>query len=286
MRGTGIPLVTPFDTDGDLQEDQLRSVVGWVVENGVDFVVPCGSNSEAELMTLEERGRVIEVVTDASSVPVVAGVGHPGFRETVRQLDAAVEAGVDAALVVTPFYFTHDQETLANYYRDLADESEVPLYLYSVPAYTGVALTPETVGALSTHENVHGIKDSSGDLQNLQRLIRHSDPDFDVLVGSGGVYAQALEVGATGGVLALANVAPDATSEIRRLCDDGDYGAARERNRQLVELNHAVTAKHGVPGLKAAMRARGVSAGVARRPFSSVSAGVADALARLVEESL
>lgn len=286
MRGTGIPLVTPFDTDGDLQEDQLRSVVGWVVENGVDFVVPCGSNSEAELMTLEERARVIEVVTDASSVPVVAGVGHPGFRETVRQLDAAVEAGVDAALVVTPFYFTHDQETLANYYRDLADESEVPLYLYSVPAYTGVALTPETVGALSTHENVHGIKDSSGDLQNLQRLIRHSAPDFDVLVGSGGVYAQALEVGATGGVLALANVAPDATSEIRRLCDDGDYGAARERNRQLVELNHAVTAKHGVPGLKAAMRARGVSAGVARRPFSSVSAGVADALARLVEESL
>jgi 4-hydroxy-tetrahydrodipicolinate synthase/4-hydroxy-2-oxoglutarate aldolase len=278
--------VTPFDTDGDLQEDQLRSVVGWVVENGVDFVVPCGSNSEAELMTLEERARVIEVVTDASSVPVVAGVGHPGFRETVRQLDAAVEAGVDAALVVTPFYFTHDQETLANYYRDLADESEVPLYLYSVPAYTGVALTPETVGALSTHENVHGIKDSSGDLQNLQRLIRHSAPDFDVLVGSGGVYAQALEVGATGGVLALANVAPDATSEIRRLCDDGDYGAARERNRQLVELNHAVTAKHGVPGLKAAMRARGVSAGVARRPFSSVSAGVADALARLVEESL
>jgi 4-hydroxy-tetrahydrodipicolinate synthase len=286
MQGTGIPLATPFRANEDIAEGDLRELVESVVEMGVDFIVPCGSNSEAELMTFEERARVVEIVSDTASVPVMAGVGHPGYRETHQQLAAAAEAGVEAALVVTPFYFSHDQEALATYYTEIADESEIPIYLYSVPAFTGTALAPETVGELATHPRIRGIKDSSGDIQNLQRLIRRTGSDFDVLVGSGGVYAQALEVGAEGGVLALANVAPDKANEIRQHCDDGDYAAAREINQRLVDLNHAITAEHGVPGLKAAMRARGISSGQPRRPFTEVSESVREAVQAEVRDAV
>lgn len=283
MHGTGPPLVTPFDEAGDVDEDRLRSLVGWVEDRGVDFIVPCGSNSEAPLMSVAERARVIEVVADEASVPVLAGTGHPGLRETARQTALARDAGADAALVVTPFYYHHDQEALAGYYRELAGAADLPIYLYSVPAYTGVALEPDTVGALARHDNVAGMKDSSGDLDAFQReRERTQSTDFDLFVGSGGVYAHALDAGADGGVLALSNVAPERATEIYDVHPD-DPERARAINRELVELNRAVTATYGVPGLKAAMRMRGAPAGHVRPPLRPVDEAVEGELLSLVQ---
>ncbi|WP_266078857.1 dihydrodipicolinate synthase family protein [Haladaptatus caseinilyticus] len=279
MHGTGVPLLTPFDDAGDLQESELRELVSWVEDRGVDFIVPCGSNSEAELMSVEERARVVEIVAEASSVPILAGTGHPGLRETMRQTTLAAEAGADAALVITPFYFDHDDETMIDYYHTVADESPIPVFLYSVPAYTDVALTPEVVGELADHENIVGMKDSSGDLTRLQReRARTEDADFDLLVGSGSIYAAGLDAGADGGVLALANVAPERANEIYELHRGGHDEQARQLNARLVELNRAITAQYGVPGAKAVMKARGAPAGAPRRPHRSVSDVVRDEL--------
>lgn len=275
MYGTGVPLLTPFDEAGDLDVDRLREVVDWVQDGGVDFIVPCGSNSEAELMGVEERARVVELVVEAADVPVVAGTGHPGLAETLRQTDLAAEAGADAAMVVTPFYYHHDDETLEAYYREVADESPIPIYLYSVPAYTGVKLSPEVVGRLAGHDNVAGMKDSSGDVETLQRERRLTDDEeFDLFVGSGSVYAHALESGADGGILGLANVAPERASEIFRLHQAGEDEAARQLNAELVELNRAVTSQFGVPGAKAALKERGVRAGYSRKPHREVGEDV------------
>jgi 4-hydroxy-tetrahydrodipicolinate synthase len=267
MEGTGPPLVTPFDEAGDVDERALRDLVAWVEARGVDFLVPCGSNSEAELMTAAERARVVEVVCDAASVPVLAGTGSPGLRETLRATEDAADAGADAALVVTPFYYAHDQQALEAYYRDLADESPLPVYLYSVPAYTDVALAPETVGRLADHPNVAGMKDSSGDLEAFTLTRRATaDADFSLLVGSGSVLAPALDAGADGGVLALSNVAPGPASEVYARHRDGDAAGAHALNADLVALNRAITAEYSVPGLKYAMRERGAPAGHERRP--------------------
>ncbi|UIO99644.1 dihydrodipicolinate synthase family protein [Halobaculum sp. CBA1158] len=267
MQGTGPPLVTPFDADGDLDESALRDLVEWVEARGVDFLVPCGSNSEAELMTADERTRVVEVVAEAASVPVLAGTGSPGKRETLAATEAAADAGADAALVVTPFYYDHDQETLAAYYREVADESPIPVYLYSVPPYTDASLDPETVGDLAQHSNVAGMKDSSGDISAFQRIReRTADADFDLMVGAGGVFGQALAAGGSGGVLALANIAPEGASAIYDAHAAGDAERARELTAALADLNHAVTAEYGIPGLKYAMRERGAPAGNARSP--------------------
>ena len=149
MEGTGVPLVTPFDEKGDIDESKLAELVGWVEERGVDFIVPCGSNSEAELMTAEERARVVEIVVESASVPVLAGTGHPGLRESTIQTELAASVGADAALIVTPFYFSHSQEDMAIYYKKLAELVSIPVYLYSVPKFTHVSLEPDTIVGLS-----------------------------------------------------------------------------------------------------------------------------------------
>jgi len=283
VSGTGVPLATPFDADGTIREDALRTLVTELDERGVDFFVPCGSNSEAAKMGREERTRVTELVAAATEKPVLAGTGHPGLAETRRQTDAAADAGADAALVVTPFYYHYDDETLIKYYRDLADESPLPVYLYSVPKYTDVALDPRVVETLATHENVVGIKDSSGDLGAIQRIVDYTDDAaFSTLVGSGSVYAAGLDSGADGGVLGLANVAPGAASEVYRRHSDGDDDGARALNRRLVDLNHAVTTEYGVSGAKAAMRERGLPAGEPRAPAEPLDETVRDKLRSLV----
>ncbi len=287
MEGTGVPLVTPFEESGEIDEPKLRDLVDWIVDRGVDFIVPAGSNSESELLTLDERVRVTEIVVDQSPVPVMAGTGHPGFVETIENTNRAAEAGADAALVVTPFYFGTDAEGHEAYYRRVADESDVPIYLYSVPAKTHVKLDPTTVGALASHENIHGMKDSSGNVTTLQRELRLTRTEaFDTFVGSGNVYAHGLDAGATGGVLALANVAPEQSVEIYERNRSGDEAGARELNSKLVELNRAITATYGVPGVKAAMRYRGAPAGTVRSPLRPLEGEALEAVHALVDAAL
>jgi dihydrodipicolinate synthase/N-acetylneuraminate lyase len=284
MKGIGPPLATPFTEDGDLDEAALRSLVGWVEDRGIDFLVPCGSNSEAELMSVEERARVVELVVDEATVPVLAGTGHPGLRETKRQTRLAAEAGADGALVVTPFYYPYGDDELETYYREVADDADIPVYLYSVPAFTNVALSPVVAGRLAEHPNIVGMKDSSGNLEAFGRTRRRAGDEFEHFVGSGSVVAHALDVGADGGVLGLANVAPGVCAEIYERHREGDTDGAHELNAEFVELNRAVTAVHGVPGLKAAMRARGAPAGYARAPHQPVSDDVREELEGLVAD--
>lgn len=284
MHGTGVAIVTPFTAAGVIDEAALAELVGTLEERGVDFVVPVGSTGESALLTAEEQVRVIRLVVEAASVPVLAGTGQPGLRGTVQATDRAAAAGADAAMVVTPYYYTHDQATLASYYREVADAVEIPVYAYSIPSKTGVALEPETVAALAGHPTIVGLKDSSGDLERLARTVAlTADEPFDVLVGHGGLYAQSLGMGAAGGILALANVAPERASEVYDRHEGGDPEAARRLNARLVELNRGITSRFGVAGLKAAMRLRGLPAGHVRSPHRPVGPDAERELESLVE---
>lgn len=284
MEGTGVPLATPF-SDGAVDHEALSELVAWVEDRGVDFIVPCGSTSEAPLMSADERGRTIETVCDAADRPVIAGTGHAGFSQTVESTLHAASAGADGVLVVTPFYYHHSQGSLAEYYEDLADECPVPMYLYSVPAYTDTSLEPKTVERLAHHPTIRGMKDSSGDLTAFQRIRAGTDDaDFALLGGKGSVYAHALDAGGDGGILALANVAPALATEIYDRHANGDRTAARELNRELVELDQAVTTRYGISGLKAAMHKRGAPAGDPRRPHRSIDESAHRELEDLIAE--
>jgi dihydrodipicolinate synthase/N-acetylneuraminate lyase len=276
--------VTPFGEDGEIDDDRLRDLVSRVEDGGVDFITPCGSNSEAELMTAAERRSVIETVADEASVPILAGTGSPGLQETLNVTAAATEAGADAALVVTPFYYSFDQSELASYFEQLADEAPIPIYLYSVPAFTDVKLEPDTVAQLASHPNIAGMKDSYADVGEFIRACRRvEDEEFDMLVGSASVLIHALDAGGVGGVNAFANLYPGLLSKVYETYQD-DPDRARELNASLVELNTAVTATYGVPGLKWAMRYRGLPAGYSRTPHSPPDDDARDHLRALVDE--
>ena len=264
ISGVGPALVTPFDTAGAVDHDRLRRLVEWVEARGVDFLVPCGSTGEAELLTVDERASVVETVVDAASVPVLAGAGHPGLRETLQSARAAGEAGADAVLVVTPFYYSHDQEQLATYYREVAEGSPLPVYLYSVPKYTGVRLDPDTVGELATESGIAGLKDSSGSLGALTRHRRRTDETFALLAGSADLLASGLAAGADGGILGISNLRPELAVAIRE-CHGDDPDRARRLTADLGE-SHAAVFEFGVSGLKWAMRERGAPAGYPRSP--------------------
>jgi 4-hydroxy-tetrahydrodipicolinate synthase len=275
MEGTGVAVVTPFTAGGDIDESALTTLVRELEGRGVDFIVPVGSNGESVLLSPDERARVIQLVADAATVPVLAGTGTPGLRRTRRATERAAQAGADAALVVTPYYYKHDQSTLATYYRELAGSAPLPVYAYSTPSKAGVHLEAETVADLAAHANIAGVKDSSGDLERLQREVALTrDQAFDVLIGHGGLYAQALDAGAAGGVLAVANLVPAVVSEVYDRHRAADAAGPRAQDATLVELNHAVTAKYGVPGLKAAMRLRGLPVGRVRSPHRPVGPDV------------
>jgi len=287
MHGTGVPLVTPFNATGGIDESKLEDIVRWVQANGVDFIVPCGSNSESELMTTTERTAVIQTVVDAADVPVMAGTGHPGYVETIAQTQSAADAGADAALVVTPFYFSYSDAEINTYYREVADASSIPIYLYNVPGKTGVCMKPETIAELSQHDNICGIKDSSGDLEAFIRTRNMTGDDFDLFIGSGSLYSQGLDAGAKGGILALANVIPEICSNIYNLCTSKqDNRSARSLNREVVELNYAITKQHGVPGVKAAMESRQIDPGQLRSPFEQESKGTRAQIAELTRNAV
>ncbi|WP_306053388.1 dihydrodipicolinate synthase family protein [Natronococcus wangiae] len=286
MHGTGVPTVTPF-SDGRIDRERLTVLVEWLEEAGVDFLVPCGSTGEAPSLTIDERVAVVETVAEATDLPVLAGTGQEGLEPTLETTERAAAAGADAALVITPAYYGSGDAELAAYYRDVADASPIPVYLYSVPKFTDHALSPRTVGALSSHENIAGIKDSSGSLGSIQRIVQHAaDESFSVLVGSASVYAAGLAAGADGGVLAVANVVPERASEVFRLARDGRPDEARDRNAAFVELNHAVTARFGVPGVKAALALRDRPVGRPRRPLRPLEDGAETELESILFEAL
>ncbi len=279
MHGTGVPIVTPFTADGRVDHDRLSALVSWLERNGVDFLVPCGSTGEAPLLSADERRGVVETVATAATGPVLAGTGREGYEPTLAATESAAAAGADAALVVTPPYYNPDAATLEAYYRDLADASPIPIYLYSVPTFTDVVLDPETVAALADHENVAGIKDSSGNVGRLQRTIRlTADDAFDVLVGSGGIYASALDVGADGAILALANAAPGKTNDLARTHADGDEAPARNLQADLAELNRVMVGEYGVSGVKAALAMRDQPVGQPRRPLRPLDENAREAV--------
>lgn len=277
--GIGVPMVTPFDTEGDVDHDRLQNLVTGLEARDADFLVPCGSTSEAELLTQDERAAVVETVVEAASVPVVAGTGHPGRRETLESTRAAAAAGADAAMVVTPFYYNHDQQTLATYYREVADAADLPIYLYAVPVFTHTRLTPDTVADLADHPNIVGVKDSSGDLGALSRMTDLVPDDFQILVGSVDILASGLAAGADGGILAVANLRPEASAAVAS--GDGDQNSSessvRESAADLAALN-ATVLEHGIPGLKWVMRQGGAPAGYPRSPHQPLDEAAQESL--------
>lgn len=271
LRGIMLPTTTPFDADGQILSDAIRdNLRAWSKKGVIGFVV---LGSTGERVHLDEREYLQVIETSRAAVPrdlvFIVGAGQQSTSGTISEIRKAAHAGADAVLVITPHYYRSaiNQETLVSYYRAVADASPVPLLLYSMPALTGVKIEPETIARLSEHPNIAGVKDSSNDVAGFSETMRLCPDDFAVMTGNGTVLLDALQAGATGGILAVGCVAPEVCVEIFRAFNAGEREHAAAFQSKLTPLAAAVTTRFGIGGLKAALDMAGYHGGNVRAPL-------------------
>jgi 4-hydroxy-2-oxoglutarate aldolase len=271
LNGVFPPIPSPFDAQGDVSYQRLvENLERWNAFDLAGYVV-LGSNGEAVYLSAEEKLRVLETARQAipADKVLIAGSGCESTRETIAQTRQAAEVGADVALLVTPHYFggKMTSEALTKHFQMVADASSIPVVIYNVPKFTHVDMEAATVAHLAQHPNIIGVKDSGGNVTKLADVVRLAAPDFQVLAGSAGFFLAGLMLGAVGGVLALANVAPQQCIDIYRLSQAGRWDEAAELQRLMVPVNAAVTARFGIAGLKAALEMLGYYGGPVRSPL-------------------
>jgi 4-hydroxy-tetrahydrodipicolinate synthase len=258
-------MVTPFDEQGEIDLAATEAVIERSLEAGVSGISPLGSTGEAAHLTFDERRRfakeVVRIV--GGRAPLVVGVGSSGTREAVELARHAQEAGADAALVVSPFYWKVGEEALFEHFATVARSVEIPVMLYNLPMLTGIDLSPALVARLAEeYPNVVGIKDTVteyGHVVGVLREVKPARPDFSVLAGWEDLILPSLLAGADGSICALANVAPKLFVDLVRSARDGDLATAAELHRRVLSLT-ALGAHSDTPvgPIKLAMKRLGV----------------------------
>jgi 4-hydroxy-2-oxoglutarate aldolase len=276
LHGVIVPVTTPFDAEtGDAAPVALRSLVRELLARGLHGVVVSGTTGEGPLLDAEEQVRLVEWLREV--VPedrwLVAGTGAESTRATVRATERAAGAGADAVLVRPPAYFgpALTPAALADHFLRVADASPVPVLVYNIPKYTHVMLHDSVLRALADHERVIGFKDSSGDLKVMAHY-RAAAPRLRALVGSGTQFYPALELGADGGVLAVACFAAERCLALYRAFRADDRRTAGAEQERLTPLAREIVGELGVPGVKAAMDLVGLPGGPVRPPLASLDA--------------
>jgi 4-hydroxy-2-oxoglutarate aldolase len=271
LSGVYPALITPFSADGTVSLADLRYNLHRY--NGTDLAgyVVLGSTGESVLLSREETDGILATAKEAASPEkkLIAGTGAESTAETIAKTKRAAELGYHAALVKTPHYYkpAYKSEALITHYRKVADNSPIPLLLYSVPQFTGVTLEAPEVAALAEHPNIIGIKDSSGSVQRAGEMIAAARPDFQVLVGSASTMYPSLMIGARGTILALANALPEKCVALYDLARRGQTEQARELQQILVKASKLIVSEAGIAGVKFVMNQRGYRGGIPRPPL-------------------
>jgi 4-hydroxy-2-oxoglutarate aldolase len=274
LHGIFPPLTTPFQADESLALDRLRSNVARYNATGVAGYVVAGSTGEAVLLHGNELERVLATVAESAAPGkiLIAGTGTDSTAETIRRTNQAASLGYHCALVKTPYYFKPQMgaEAQVEHFRRVADAARIPVLIYVVPQFTGVALEASVLARLADHSNIIGIKESSGHLQRITEILgipEASDGRFQVLVGSGTTVYPSFALGAAGGILAIADVLPELCVELYEAARAGNHERARGAQFALVEPTAVIVGKYGPPGVKYAMDCLGFFGGNSRRPF-------------------
>ena len=285
LEGVLPPHITPFTATERIDKHALRRDVDFWIEGGVHGLVTCGSNGEGVYLTREERRKVLRLVLDQTNgrVPVIAGTGGPSTRQSLALTRDAYDLGVDAALIVTPYYYRLSQEAIYRHYEIIANAVDIPLIVYNVPKFTGVNLEPWVLERLLQYDTVIGVKDSSANMRQMQELIRIAGDRVSILAGSGNMIYPTLVSGGHGAIVAIANVVPELTAKLYGFFKAGDHARARDVQSALVVLNDFVTQRHGIPAVKAALNLRGEGGGYPRKPLTPLSSEATNQLRVLLK---
>lgn len=289
VQGIITPILTPMYEDESINFDELRSQVERLIAAGVSGLFCFGTNGESYILSEAEKYAVLEAVIHqaAGRVPIYAGTGCPGTRDTIRMSRRAKELGADVLSIICPYFAAANQTEIYNHFAAVARAVELPIVIYNIPARTGNRVAPETVGALARDfANIVGVKDSSGDFLNMQQYLEATRfrEDFSVLSGNDALILDNLVNGGAGAIAGCSNIYPKTICSIVELFRKGELGRALEVQRSLIPLRS--TFRYGNPNtmIKCATRLLGYPVGECRAPFNSISPEGVEALKKVLAE--
>jgi dihydrodipicolinate synthase/N-acetylneuraminate lyase len=292
ITGILVPHMVPLDDRGHINEDELARYVSWLIDRGVHGLYPNGSTGEFLRFTVEERKRIVQVVCAAAGgrVPVVAGAAEANVSETIRACEHCLEAGARAVAVVSPFYYRLSPESVYAYFREIGRHSPIDVTLYNIPMLASPIDVPTVRRLAEEFPRIIGIKDSSGDISHMIRLIaavRPIRPDFAFLTGWDPALVPMLAVGCDGGTHATSGVAPELTRRIYDTVRAGDLDTAMVLQRQLTELFDPLIQAPDFPeGFRVGAEARGFAMGGSRQPATDAQSADRRKLAARVRGQL
>lgn len=264
-------LTTPFAADGEVSLADVKYNIERYNSTGVAGYVVLGSTGESVLLSRTEMDNVLIAVRDAAGQGkrLIAGTGAESTQDTIERTKRAADLGYQIALVKTPHYYkpAYKPEVLIAHYRRVADASPIPVLLYSVPLFTGVTLEAPEVGALAEHQNIVGIKESSGHVMRVAEIVGACPADFQVLTGSAGTMLAGLTVGAKGAILALGSALPEMCVTLYDLYRSGEIDKARALQNVLLKASKVIQSEHAIAGIKFVMDQRGYHGGIPRLPL-------------------
>ena len=269
LTGCGTALVTPFRADSSLDEEVLRQLIDRQINAGIDFLVPCGTTGESPTLSHEEHRRVVEVVIEqaAGRVPVIAGTGSNSTAEAIDLTRHAKATGATGCLVVSPYYNKPTQNGLLAHFNAVADVG-LPVIVYNIPGRTGVNITPETMAKLTEHPNIVGIKEATGNLEQMTQDILLCGERATYLSGDDTLTIPLMSIGGHGVISVISNLIPCETTEIVHAALDGDWNRAREIHMRLFPLCRAMFLETNPIPVKAAMAMMGLLKPAWRLPMT------------------
>lgn len=286
IKGIIAAMQTPMHADGSIHVAEMRRQINRQIDAGVDAVFCLGTNGEFYIMNQEEKINVMEIYVDEvkGRVPVYAGTGCVGTKDTVELSQIAQKIGIDVLSVITPYFAELNQNELYVHYETVAAAVELPIVMYNMPARTGVAISPATVGKLAKLPNIAGIKDSSGNFNYiLQYIDAAKDQDFSVLSGNDALILWTLLAGGHGGITAIANILPEIMVSIYERFVKGDLEGAKEAQSAIAPIRDCF--KYGNPNsiVKCAANLIGQPLGPCREPFGMVSKEARKAIMKTID---
>ncbi|RMF60392.1 MAG: 4-hydroxy-tetrahydrodipicolinate synthase [Calditrichaeota bacterium] len=282
-------LVTPFTPSGELNEEKVRDLVRFHIEKGSHAIVPAGTTGESPTLSEEEKIRLFEIVVDEANgkIPVIAGTGGNNTAKAVELTRKAREIGVNAALVVAPYYNKPTQEGLYRHYIEIAEKGGLPVVVYNVPGRTSVNILPATVERLAEHENIVAIKEASGNLGQISEIHLRCGDKITILSGDDNLTLPILSVGGKGTISVTANIVPDRVNAMIDAYFEGKYEIALSIHHELEPLNNAMFLETNPIPVKTAMNMLGMEVGGFRLPLCEMSESNKEKLkATLIEAGL
>jgi|TARA_Y100000780_G_scaffold146177_1_gene131770 4-hydroxy-tetrahydrodipicolinate synthase len=272
FKGVFVAIVTPFK-NGKIDEEALRGLIDFQIAGGVDGIVPCGTTGESATLNHEEHDQVIRIAVDAckGKASVLAGTGSNSTQEAIQLSRNAKNAGADGLLQITPYYNKPNQEGLYHHFSSIADAVDLPIVLYNVPSRTSVNMVPETVVRLAKIEKIVGIKEASGSLQAISKIIDNCGKDFTVLSGDDPLLWPILAIGGKGVISVTANILPAKVAALCKAAAIGDIAEARSLHYELMDINDSLFIDTNPIPVKAALHLMGKIENELRGPLIKLS---------------